>query len=381
MWQVPIYDPTHLRPVSPEVLKSLGCFLRLRDADISKTQFDERLSPIFKTNKTLAQFVQDNGLIVSDIPALPRFGSVVQGDKTAGVNFYNSPFTNLLSGAEFPALGSQPDVTNGYANKNHSWEEVLKYPQAFVDALPDINTKTTVQSDTSQNGFLNPFSRKSTSDGNKHADFYYFDVKKGDEFQITLSSSDFNPVLDVYDDAKNQLLWSDGSRASRGNSQITQTAPFDGRLRIECSTYEQNYIGAYVFKLVSSEIPNDTNTGGGNPNATTSIAVGQAVSGTLASTDANSPLNSGAYADNYLIYLTKNQTINVGFRSPAVPGDPVIGGVLYMLDANSKSLVGYGLGSNGTFNFTAPEAGTYRIHVTSNGKQVGSYVLNVIPSN
>ncbi|HEX6037535.1 Ig-like domain-containing protein [Longimicrobium sp.] len=155
----------------------------------------------------------------------------------------------------------------------------------------------------------------------EYVDHYAVNLPSAQAVSFTMSSSSVDSWLEMYDANGNILAVNDDGAEGTVNSTIRVFAP-SGNYFLSATSYDPDETGAY--QLSSAGVA-------GNANCDEYWVVpGVSITGSIANTDCNF---GGYYADDYLVVLYPNQTLNVRMESTAVDsylalydqfGDPVV---------------------------------------------------------
>jgi hypothetical protein len=213
-----------------------------------------------------------------------------------------------------------------------------------------------------------------TLDSGEYVDRMSFPVRRGQTYEVTLTSSAFDPYLlvrgpgglneDNDDDA--------GARGSR-DSRIRFTAPADGEATVAATSYEPGESGAYVLSMLGA---------GGAPDRQPEVAssgavqIGQTVNGRLSQGDGQ--LSTGEYTDNWTLRGRRGQQVEVRLTSGAFDPYVMISGPDGFSDFNDDDSSAEG-SRDSRMLVTLPADGDYRISATSyEPGESGAYALAVL---
>ena len=191
------------------------------------------------------------------------------------------------------------------------------------------------------------------SDGRGRYDRFFVDVAANERVIVTLSSSAFDPILEITPPGSGTLV-NDDYQGDRARSQIELLAAAAGAMKIEVRGYGRDALGAYRVEA--------RRVAAGADGSVPVLAAGQRVEGELAGAD--QALSSGERFDSFMVRAEGAVRIAVS----------AIGGG----DAPRTTLVGPSgltleLASPGTYE--APDAGNYRLQVI--GRQGARYRVEV----
>ena len=215
-----------------------------------------------------------------------------------------------------------------------------------------------------------------TLQSGEYADEFTFTVRRGQTYELTLSSSAFDPYLLVRGPG-GLSEDNDDDPAARGShdSRIRFTAPANGQVEVSATSYEPGETGAYTLTLGGAAAPAASSQAA----ATTPdrpVRLGQTLDGRLAAGDRQ--LDSGEYINSYVLRGRRGQTLDLRLTSTAF--DPYVGisgpGDFSAFNDDDPAVTD---GRNSRLVVTLPADGDYRITATSyaSGEQ-GSYRLAVL---
>ncbi|WP_332639957.1 pre-peptidase C-terminal domain-containing protein [Brevundimonas sp.] len=214
-----------------------------------------------------------------------------------------------------------------------------------------------------------------TLQSGEYADEFTFPVRRGQTYELSLSSSAFDPYLLVRGPG-GLSEDNDDDPAARGSrdSRIRFTAPADGQVEVSATSYEPGETGAYTLTLGGAAArPAGSPAAAAAPGA---IRVGQTLDGRLAAGDPQ--LDSGEYTDSYVLRGRRGQTLDLRLTSTAF--DPYVAidgpGDFSAFNDDDPTVAD---GRNSRLVVTLPADGEYRITATSyaSGEQ-GGYRLAVL---
>ena len=215
-----------------------------------------------------------------------------------------------------------------------------------------------------------------TLESGEYADEWRFPVRRGQTYELTLSSADFDPYLLVRGPG-GLSEDNDDDPAARGShdSRLRFTAPADGQVEVSATSYEAGETGAYTLALGGAAA-----RPGASPAAPAAsdrpIRLGQTLEGRLGAGDRQ--LDSGEYINSYVMRGRRGQVLDLRLTSTAF--DPYVGisgpGDFSAFNDDDPAVTD---GRNSRLVVTLPADGDYRITATSyaSGEQ-GSYRLAVL---
>ncbi|MGE0787388.1 MAG: pre-peptidase C-terminal domain-containing protein [Sandaracinaceae bacterium] len=176
-----------------------------------------------------------------------------------------------------------------------------------------------------------------TSDGRGRFDRYFVEVAAGERIVVELTSSAFDPILEVTPPDSGALV-NDDYEGDITRSRIELISRAAGQMKIEVRAYSDRGEGAYSIGARRVD---------GEDQETPNLSIGQEVAGEIQATDHE--LSGGQRFDSYVIVLDRPAQIAVRRRG-AAPTTTLVGPGGLTLQA-----------SNGGYD--APNPGTYRLQV------------------
>ncbi|HWQ87155.1 caspase family protein [Brevundimonas sp.] len=215
-----------------------------------------------------------------------------------------------------------------------------------------------------------------TLESGEYADEFTFPVRRGQTYELTLSSSAFDPYLLVRGPG-GLSEDNDDDPAARGShdSRVRFTAPADGQVEASATSYQPGETGAYTLTLggaAARPAPSPAAVAASDR----TIRVGQALDGRLGAGDRQ--LDSGEYINSYVLRGRRGQTLDLRLTSTAF--DPYVAidgpGDFSAFNDDDPAVTD---GRNSRLVVTLPADGDYRITATSyaSGEQ-GGYRLAVL---
>ncbi|WP_332658166.1 caspase family protein [Brevundimonas sp.] len=215
-----------------------------------------------------------------------------------------------------------------------------------------------------------------TLQSGEYADEFTFPVRRGQTYELTLSSSAFDPYLLVRGPG-GLSEDNDDDPAARGSqdSRLRFTAPADGQVEVSATSYQPGETGAYTLTLGGAAArpaasPAATAASGG------AVRVGQTLDGRLGAGDRQ--LEGGEYMNSYVLRGRRGQTLDLRLTSTSF--DPYVAisgpGDFSAFNDDDPAVAD---GRNSRLVVTLPADGDYRITATSyaSGEQ-GGYRLAVL---
>lgn len=210
----------------------------------------------------------------------------------------------------------------------------------------------------------------------EYADDWTFTVRRGQTYEVTLSSAAFDAYLIVRGPGGLSEDNDDdpGARGSR-DSRVRFTAPADGQVVVSATSYQSGETGAYTLSLAGAAA-----TPAVSPAAMAasdrSVRLGQTLDGRLGTGDRQ--LDSGEYINSYVLRGRRGQTLDVRMTSTAFDPYVAISGPDDFSAFNDDDPA-VNDGRDSRLVVTLPADGDYRITATSyaSGEQ-GGYRLAVL---
>ena len=205
--------------------------------------------------------------------------------------------------------------------------------------------------------------------GGAYADAYSFTIPAGTSrnVQLDMSSTAFDSYV-ILTKADGSIVAEDDNDGGSGNARV-RVALAPGQYVIYATSYSPQATGAYQLMLTAS------GSGATEPcTQSLPLALGQNVSGVLASTDCR--MSDGSFADVYAVDIAQPVSVQIDLKSTAF--DPF----LILTDAGGRQLAmdddGGSEGSNARIR-TKLAAGRYYIYANSFGVTGrGSYTLSLV---
>jgi hypothetical protein len=215
-----------------------------------------------------------------------------------------------------------------------------------------------------------------TLQSGEYTDEFTFPVRRGQTYELTLSSSAFDPYLLVRGPG-GLSEDNDDDPAARGShdSRVRFTAPADGQVEVSATSYEPGETGAYTLALNGAAARSAASPAAANA-SDGAIRVGQSLDGRLGAGDRQ--LDSGEYINSYVLRGRRGQTLDLRLTSTAF--DPYVAidgpGDFSAFNDDDPTVTD---GRNSRLVVTLPADGDYRITATSyaSGEQ-GTYRLAVL---
>lgn len=215
-----------------------------------------------------------------------------------------------------------------------------------------------------------------TLQSGEYADDWSFTARRGQTYDLSLSSSAFDPYLIVRGPG-GLSEDNDDDPAVRGShdSRIRFTAPADGPVVVSATSYQSGETGAYTLSLggAAATRPASPAAAAASDRA---IRLGQTLDGRLGAGDRQ--LNSGEYINSYVLRGRRGQTLDLRLTSAAFDPYVAVSGPDDFSAFNDDDPAVTD-GRNSRLVITLPADGDYRITATSyaSGEQ-GAYRLAVL---
>ena len=215
-----------------------------------------------------------------------------------------------------------------------------------------------------------------TLQSGEYADDWSFTARRGQTYDLSLTSSAFDPYLIVRGPG-GLSEDNDDDPAARGShdSRVRFTAPADGPVVVSATSYQSGETGAYVLSLGGAAA-----RPAGSPAVVAAsdraIRLGQTLDGRLGAGDRQ--LDSGEYINSYVLHGRRGQALDLRLTSSAF--DPYVAisgpGDFSAFNDDDPAVTD---GRNSRLVVTLPADGDYRITATSyaSGEQ-GAYRLAVL---
>lgn len=209
-----------------------------------------------------------------------------------------------------------------------------------------------------------------TLSSGEFVDMYTFTGRRGQQVDITLTSSDFDPYIGLRGPGDFSAFNDDDIEGGSTNSRLIATLPTDGVYTIQATSYAAGESGAYRLGLATAT----GGAGAAQPVAAMggSIRIGQSVNGSLANGD--SELDGGEFIDNYSFIGEAGQRVVIDLRSAAFDTYLILAAPSGAQEDNDDA----GGATNSRIETVLAETGEYRVGVTSYAAdETGAYSLSV----
>ncbi len=213
-----------------------------------------------------------------------------------------------------------------------------------------------------------------TLSSGEYNDRWSFPVRRGQTWEVSLTSTAFDPYLLVRGPG-GLSEDNDDDPAARGSrdSRIRFTAPADGEVEIGATSYQPGETGAY--RLTLAAVDRGAPEPRGSAVSGRALAVGQTVSGDLAAGDAR--LDSGEFIDTWTLRGRRGQQLDIRLTSAAFDPYVAISGPGGFSDFNDDDAEAGSRDSR--LRVTLPADGEYTIGATSYAPgESGLYRLAVL---
>ena len=215
-----------------------------------------------------------------------------------------------------------------------------------------------------------------TLQSGEYADDWTFPVRRGQSYELTLSSASFDPYLIVRGPG-GLSEDNDDDPAARGSrdSRVRFTAPADGQVVVSATSYQSGETGAYTLTLGGAAATPAASRAAVAASDST-VRLGQTVDGRLGAGDRQ--LASGEYINSYVLRGRRGQALDLRMTSSAFDPYVAISGPDGFSAFNDDDPA-VNDGRNSRLVVTLPADGDYRITATSyaSGEQ-GGYQLAVL---
>jgi len=207
--------------------------------------------------------------------------------------------------------------------------------------------------------------------GNARFDGYSFTATEGQRLQITMTSSEFDAVLEVGKaEGTFEALASDDDGMGQGtNARLTFDVPEDGEYIIRAQSFDDGR-GAYQLRL----------TDRGPEPESGSLLIGSTVRGSLGENDntSNEGRFGGGYYDDYTFAARKDEKLRFILVAPKFDAVVLVGQKSGSSTSFSKQDDDGLSDTHSRLIWTAPRDGDYVVRVTSFGPNAtGDYSLIV----
>ncbi|WP_413176352.1 Calx-beta domain-containing protein [Anabaena azotica] len=192
-------------------------------------------------------------------------------------------------------------------------------------------------------------------------DYQLVNVSPGQEIQINLISSSFDPYLQVVNALTGTIIAADDDSGDGNNSQLKFIVQDNTSYLIRASSYSSNTTGDYTLTSI--------------PVAVGSITLNQTVTSNLSTTDLIDPARAGRLYDDYVLTgVSPGEEIQIKLNSTNF--DPY----LQLIDASTGAIImsddDSGEGNNSQLTFMVRTGVDYRLRVSSYAEgATGSYSL------
>ncbi len=238
------------------------------------------------------------------------------------------------------------------------------------------NAAGTVRAGDQVSGGLN--TGDTTISSGEYIDNWILSGQRGDSFEVTLQSSEFDPYLLVR--GPGGLSEENDDEDNRGgrNARLRFTLPADGDVQIGATSFRQGEVGRYTLAVNAMRPGSPSAAPAASPSTTLAasgdvIAPGMRINGDLAASDRQ--LGSGEYTDHFTLEGRAGQRIELRLESGDFDPFIQINGPGNFIEANDDDPAG---GRNSRLNVTLPADGSYTVMATSYAaRETGRYTLRV----
>jgi hypothetical protein len=338
---------------------------------MSSTQFDTYLY-LMKPGETT---ISNDPLVTTQDDDGADDGAVNSGTTNSRIPACN-PSTHVCGSFTLPTSGTYTILANSFSSG-----ETGTYSLTLANSAPCTPNQVTltpiVGGTVNATGALT--TTDCTLDDGSFFDVFTFNGTAGQQVSVQMNSSAFNPFLFLVGPDDDLLFGDDSDNPHVNTTRIPPGSgvvrlPQTGTYRIIANSFNAGATGSYTV-LLSVDANNC-------PSST--ISIGQTISGALATTDCRLPADS-SFIDVYTFNGTAGQTVNITLTSTAI--DPYLfllapSGTELEEDNNSGGGTTARIPSNIPINeanpFTGvlPTTGTYTIYANSAAVgQTGAYTL------
>lgn len=289
-------------------------------------------------------------------------GRYWENDDTGGT-------TNSAIDITLPSTGDYRVVASAYrAGMTGSYELKARTGTATVANTAGNEPSTPTAGAVTRTGTL--AAGDQTLDSGEFADQYNFTWPAGGNFDVRVTSTDFDTYVIVREPGGEQHDNDDEAQGNT-NSRLQVATNAAGAYQVIVTSYQPGQTGSYQLQITPSGATPTT------PTQETPAAEGRrVVTGELAQGDQT--LRSGEFVDVHPLQLRAGQSVHLEARSTAFDTYLILrepGGEQHDNDD------GPGGGTNAALSFVAPAAGDYRVSVTSyRSGEVGAYELIISES-
>jgi hypothetical protein len=279
-----------------------------------------------------------------------------------------------------PASGQATVSATSYRpGESGRYQLTLESGGASTGRQPTVSTsaESLIRMGETRNGRLARGARTLTS--GEYVDDYAFQGRRGQQVDLRLVSSDFDPYLQISGPG-DFSQWNDDAPEGGTDSRLVVTLPADGRYVISATSYQGGETGAYRLSLADGAgyRPTTPSTPGVPAAARTAdMSVGQTVDGVLQAGDDTFP--SGEFVDRVRFAGRRGQRVSVELTSSAFDAFTILTAPSGSRIDNDDAAGGESTDSR--LDTVLAEDGTYTVSVTSFAAgETGSYRLSVQPS-
>ena len=288
-------------------------------------------------------------------------GRYWENDDTGGT-------TNSAIDLTLPSTGEYRVVASAYrAGMTGSYQLKLRESAASDTPVVAATTNANSASAVTRTGTLAAGDR--TLDSGELVDQYNFEWPSGANYDVRVTSTDFDTYLIVREPGGEQHD-NDDEGEGNTNSRLQVSTSTAGAYQVLVTSYQPGETGSYQLQITPSGA-GATPAQPTQPPTTPAAEGRRVIRGELAQGDQT--LRSGELVDVHPLQLRAGQTVHLEARSTAFDTYLILrepGGEQHDNDD------GPGGGTNAALSFVAPVAGDYRVSVTSyRSGEVGAYEL------
>lgn len=265
----------------------------------------------------------------------------------------------------FPETGdARVFVTSYQRNGTGAYELTIEAPQATPTA-----TGSQVATGHAMDGELAEGDAQLKT--GEYVDTYPYQGHAGENLEIRLTSSDFDPYVAITGPDGFQNFNDDDVAGNSRNSRLVVTLPADGEYTIHATSYQAGEHGRYRLEVKPTTETTPSATAGATGDT---IAIGQTLNGALAAGDTT--LRSGEFTDTYHFNGEAGQRVAIGMHSNAL--DPYLILVAPSGAQEDNDDATQGDTHNSRIETVLGESGQYSIVATSYQRgETGAYTLDL----
>ena len=272
-----------------------------------------------------------------------------------------------------PANGSYRIIATSYQPGERGRYSLSVRDGDVASVQPDADTRT-LRDGQSVSGDL--AQGDSTLSSGEFIENWTLTGRRGDSFDVTLQSSDFDPYLLIRGPGGLSEDNDDEEGGGSRNARVRFTLTADGAVRIGATSFRPGERGSYSLAVnAANGGPAVVSPPAGPAVAASStvIAPGARINGELSASDPQ--LGSGEYHDSFTIEGRAGQRVELRLESAGFDPFVQINGPSNYVESNDDDPAG---GRNSRLSATLPVDGQYRVMVTSYAaRETGAYTLRV----